>query len=586
MLYSKLVSFDFFDTLCGRRCSDPEDIFKLVGKSIGIDGFAEARIDAQEKAFTLMHSKKKKTIHIRDIYECLSIEEANIDKIMKTEVMHELDQSIVNQDICRIYKECIECNNTLVAITSDMYLDSSFFVQCLEKHEIPLPDIILISCEQNAKKRDDGSLFDLLLKKAADHGISDVIHIGDNVSSDIQNALKRNIRAILYSSSSSSALDICSTLRPQHRSIMTYTRMPEVRYPHFISADVIHSLAIVTRQLVEFCLTKSKELAVQSIMFAARDGYILSELWKRLGYDKKHGIDGFYFPCSRAVAIKCGSAERNYRDFSEQFTSGIKGLLTSDLFDRMGLECVPVSCLEELGLQRRLYAKSEIFAENVCHIFKSQILSQIATEKNALSQYLEGIGVLRHSASKLLLFDIGWTGTSQLFLSKYFAELGVEAEGVYLALDEGSSRVEERRKSMRMHSACLSLGLPSVISKAVFTSRLLFEYFFSAAHPTILGFKRYNREHMALDLLYDDRSSRSFKKSGVHSGAHKLKLLSAIVDMAKCIDPAQASVNFSGSLVHLISCAQSDFLNSLPGSQGFDGWTYTISGKDSLAENQ
>ena len=583
MQYKKVVSFDFFDTLCGRRCGNPEDIFELVGETVGICGFREARINAQTQAFVSMNSKQKSTIHIREIYECLSVEHRSIDEMVEIEIMHELEQSVANQEICKIYRECTSCAQILVAITSDMYLDSTFFVACLEKHGLPLPDIMLISCEHDAKKRDDGSLFRILLQRAAEYGVEEVVHIGDNPVSDIENALLQNIVAILYSGSTPYEIDLKPALDKRAKSVAPCaSNLKEWDTPR-IGADVIYSLAVVARQLLEFSRDTAIKMTTNTILFAARDGYILSELWKRLKYDGMHGIRGVYFPCSRAVAIKCGTDAGNYDDFSEQFSSGIEGLLTSDLFDRMGLECVPTSCLSELGFQRRLCSNSKIFADNICNVYKNRILSQIASEKNALAEYLGSIKILEPTDNRVLLFDIGWTGTSQLFLSRFFAALGIESEGVYLALNEGSRRVKERKKAMTMHSACRSLGHADSVSKAVFSSRLLFEYFFSAPHPTILGFKQYNRESKALNLLYDERNRNGSMGDEINSNVRKEKLLTAVIDMAACIDPAQAALNFSNSLIHLISCAQPRLLDSLPDSRGFDGWTYTKSNTKMLS---
>jgi predicted HAD superfamily hydrolase len=328
MKYTKAVSFDFFGTLCGRRCTNCEDIYELVGETLGISGFREARINAQAKAFISMHSKKKRTINIREIYECLVIEGRSIDEMVGIEEMHELEQSVANQYVCEIYRECVNRTDTLVAITSDMYLGSAFFVACLEKHGMPLPDIMLISCEKDAKKRDDGSLFRLLLKKFAQYGVADVAHIGDDPISDIKNALAHNIAAILYLGPSSIQIDLKSAIYKSTQYIAPNPSNSKARDIPLIGSDIIYSLAVVARQLLEFSLNTSRKATTKSIFFAARDGFILSELWKSLNYDSVHGIRGIYFPCSRAVSIKCGTDPGNFEDFSEQFSSGIEGLLT------------------------------------------------------------------------------------------------------------------------------------------------------------------------------------------------------------------------------------------------------------------
>lgn len=586
MTPTKIVSFDFFDTLCGRRCPTPENVFDIIGEYLCIPSFRERRIRAQQAAFDCMHLEGKKTITIHDIYAKLNIDGYTAEELVEIEVQHELEVSRPITKVTELYKQCVLDSDILVYITSDMYLGSSFYLSCLALHSLPPPDLFLISCERDEKKRDDGGLFNLLLQRAADLGIIDLFHIGDNPISDIANALNKNIRAILWSNSCDLSQAIENILWPKPKQV--YTVSEGIGNRSIAPSSIIESLAIVAR----YCLDYSVELSIGNgsapILFAARDGFVLHKLWNRLGYGDHYGLIGLYLPCSRAVAIKCGTSDSNYPEFALQFSSGIDGLQTSDLFQRLGLDCVPMAQLEKLGLQRRLAQHDSIFALNIAYLFKDSILGSIARQKSLLVQYLAGNNVIGAETRTVLLFDIGWTGTSHFFLHRLFSLFSLSLNGIYFSLNEASASVVSRRKIMPMHSVVKRTGHCDTICSAIYSSRLLFEYFFSAPHPTVLGYKQYDKNSRQLSLFYDERSGTESIPVALLPGNRQYerkRVFDDIVDFAARIDSEHAAEGFSHAILSLISVAQSGFLSELPYAENFDGWSFTPGSTKSLLES-
>ena len=400
MTYNRLVSFDFFDTLVTRDCNNPEDIFDLIGKHVSDTDFKSKRISAQVLAF---NSSLKNTIHLDDIYDHLDHPTYAKDQLCQIELQFELDSSLPISSIVQLYKRCIVDDKTLVAITSDMYLDSTFFLKCLHKHDIPAPDILLISCEVDEKKRDDAGIYNILLEKAEKSQISDVIHIGDNSVSDVENALKKNVRGLFFENKFYNGY-LDKILFPSQDSI-DFLDHSVLKSNSAFSNDIIDSLSVVARYCVDTIFAKSQLNDISHILFAARDGYILHALWDKLQFTEKHGCAAHYFPSSRSASIKCGISPESYEEFTDQFSSGIHGLLTSDLFTRLGLDCVSSDCLEYYGLQKKLTKHDVFFAKNISLIFKDNILSACAHQKNILTQYLSKLGCFKPESNNILLFE-------------------------------------------------------------------------------------------------------------------------------------------------------------------------------------
>ena len=191
-----IISFDIFDTLLVRNTFDPQDIFnflsvfynKLCGGSNFVD-FSILRKEGELRARERMRSEHPsfEDITIDEIYdsisECFSIDRNILTKIREKEIELEYQLCHPRKFAKELYELALFLGKKVVCI-SDMYLDESTISKLLIKNGYTQIYKIYVSSACRLTKA-SGNLYKYVLK---DLGISHkrILHIGDNVYSDIQ----------------------------------------------------------------------------------------------------------------------------------------------------------------------------------------------------------------------------------------------------------------------------------------------------------------------------------------------------------------------------------------------------------------
>lgn len=173
-----VVSFDIFDTLVVRSVNEPKDIFRLMEKETGIEGFYEKRIEAERKARS---KKQSKEVTLEEIYACFNgVSENEINEFCERELDTELGACKGNERLIRFYNECVKKKK--VILVSDMYLTSEMMRKILDRCGITGYDGLFISGEIGASKR-SGELYRYVLNRL---GVKKnrVTHIGNDILSD------------------------------------------------------------------------------------------------------------------------------------------------------------------------------------------------------------------------------------------------------------------------------------------------------------------------------------------------------------------------------------------------------------------
>jgi HAD superfamily hydrolase (TIGR01549 family) len=201
----EFVSFDIFDTLVRRDCNKPSDIFNRIAehailKNVPIncdpDSFRNSRIYFEKKARL---NSSAQDVTLEEIYAHSpypkKIQQALIEIEKNTEILSLFPDPVAKKLITEISKY-----KKIIAI-SDMYLDSNFISNLLSKH---FPEVnfsrIFISSETKLTKA-SGDMYSHVLKKL-EISAHNILHIGDNVKSDFNNAIDKGIKAFHYNSPS------------------------------------------------------------------------------------------------------------------------------------------------------------------------------------------------------------------------------------------------------------------------------------------------------------------------------------------------------------------------------------------------
>ena len=194
----KVVSFDIFDTLLCRPTIDPTDIFGYVAMQVdrkyGID-FASIRASIEPRL-------NNPYTTFEDIYvefgRISKLSKSDVDEIKALELQTERQLLFPRKEIRAVYEHAVKEGKRIIA-TSDMYIDGKTLLEILHQNGYVAIDRVYVSCDERARKDQDGQLFDHVL---AEEGItcSELLHVGDNEKSDYAYPVQKGISAFWYPS--------------------------------------------------------------------------------------------------------------------------------------------------------------------------------------------------------------------------------------------------------------------------------------------------------------------------------------------------------------------------------------------------
>lgn len=300
----KYVSFDIFDTLIVRPFVNPVDVFHYIEKSnYGLKGFCKERVNAEKRARI---ASEREDVTLDEIYEQIV---PKFKMLKENEKQTELKLCKANPRIKALYRYAVRSSKEIIAV-SDMYLDSDFLLELLHKNGFTEIKKVYVSSE-TFKTKATGAMYDYVIKDLKCKP-EDIIHVGDNVVSDIENAKNNSLNAFKVDTVFDSFVNAQGNLKYRLYWNEKYNFAGSIhlsllanRFNHFnprgnYYTEIGYSLG---GPLVLSYLTRIEEEAklnnINHLMFAARDGYILQKI-----YDKYFGdISTSYAYLTRAVVL-------------------------------------------------------------------------------------------------------------------------------------------------------------------------------------------------------------------------------------------------------------------------------------------
>ena len=323
-----VVSFDVFDTLLLRPFSTPADLFYLTGIELHYPDFPALRILAEEQA----RKRKKENsgtgeVTLKEIWECLEPLTGISPKTgMSVETAMEERYCLGNPYFLPVLKFLKEKNKGILAV-SDMYLDSSFIKNLLEKFYGPVFYKVFVSGEEGCSKA-EGDLYKkvhaasiefLTEKEEFPRKPCLIAHIGDNPHSDILMAEKNKIDSFLYPNPQETGnawrvFDISRITGGIYRGLVNLRFHTGARkYSVFYELGYIYG-GLAALGFCQFIRRKTAEWEIGPICFLARDGDILKQVYDLL----YPGSRTCYLLWSRNVSARL-AAERFPFDFFQRF---------------------------------------------------------------------------------------------------------------------------------------------------------------------------------------------------------------------------------------------------------------------------
>lgn len=473
-----LISLDVFDTLLFRKVNEPETIFELIGKHFGIYGFRKLRMDGQNEASRRVYQKYQYPhANIDEIYEVLS-ENTDIsvdwDEVKAFELQIEEDALVANQEMLDIFLYAKSHGKRVIAI-SDMYLFAETLQHILEKKGYAGFDFIYCSADEHKAKYNHELYEEIARREKVPY--DSILHIGDNMSVDIEIPEEFGINTYLYEAEAdmgkvkntwTSDVDrgLYKTLYQGKRDFW-YNLGVEVGGPLYMA--LYHWLA----PKVKMCEGK--------FYFLSGNGYNLYQIFKNLGYENIE-----YLYVSKRSLVLTGITEIDESDLV-LLPSDMKGQTVGEIFDYL---CIPrenIAHLEEAGFQsfEDIVRSDEQIADfkKLYLLNRDVFLTRCEQERRDAVTYFSKAGFLEGNNC---VFDCGWDGTFQYMIEKLKRAIGCQTNTMFYYF--GIRNTENSRKQLygaHYDTFLFDFYKNYALQRDVNESTALYELFFSAPYESV-----------------------------------------------------------------------------------------------------
>lgn len=316
---SDVISFDIFDTLLIRPYVKPTDLFYHIEQNYNCAGYAETRIMAEQKARKTLINKSCEDITLDEIYENIS---KDFEHLKKVELEYEYKLLNRHTYIYNAYKYALWLGKKIV-ITSDMYLPDYFLKDVLNKNGYKNFEKLYLSSSLKKSKR-TGTLYDEIIK---DYPNKKILHIGDNINSDIKEAQKKGLDTYYVEKI------ISKYIQKNHKAKILLEKLPNnvgasimlmlfarknSDYKNFWEKIGYEYGGPVSYGYTNWIKKSLIERNIKNIAFIARDGYTLQKVFN---LQKPKDINSYYIYAPRILKSELESSKNKRREYHEYLSS-------------------------------------------------------------------------------------------------------------------------------------------------------------------------------------------------------------------------------------------------------------------------
>ena len=464
------VFVDFFDTIV-HRTVHPNQVFRIwakliireFGLTLKVDELYFIRQDASQ-----LLARKYESLNflvdynelITEVYNRLTAtsELKNISKTdFKTyfelaDLRAEINVQYLNKKAIDLFKD-LKAQEYKIYVVSDFYTSSKIIVNLLDHHQIrDLLDGVFVSADY-AKSKHSGDFYPFLLKELGLKA-KNVVMVGDNYRSDIENAKKHGL-STLYIPNKSDSKTKKKFLLGSDRS--DYHKVIKKLYQecHATSAPANSDFILYYAVYIERLYQHLKKRGIFNILFLSREGLFLKKLFDHyqmhIALRSEDIIKTHYFKTSRQASMLVAFEEvdnekytflrRKYPNLSpvnflRNFTFSED--LIAQIIDDLNLHDIANKVIFDF-LDSEVYQKIKSNDR-----FRNAYDKTRFNQKMAFKKYLDSFGI-DFEEEGMHLADIGWGGSMQENLYDYF-DGRVEVHGHYLGLTEIYSIDKEKAR--------------------------------------------------------------------------------------------------------------------------------------------
>lgn len=415
-----VISFDIFDTLIFRPFSEPTDLFYFVGNDLDFMDFKNVRCYAEYLARMDCQKKYGHTeVSFLEIWEKVSeMTGLTAKKGMQLESDYEKQFCYANPFMKHIFETMKKMGKDII-ITSDMYLPKEVLEDILKQSGYEGYKKIYVS-NTYRKSKAKGDLYELIKQEMGRE--QKILHVGDNLFSDVKKAKEHGIDAMHYPninqySHQYRAYDMSAMIGSAYRGLVnnqlysglqTFSKSYEFGY-------VYGGLFVVG--YCYFIHKYYEEHQLDKVLFLSRDGDVLKKAYQELF--PKDNIEYVYW--SRKCATQL-MAEKNKYDYFRRFLyhKANAGWKISDILTSMELEELCERLPETLSREEILTDES---VENLKQWLNKQwdfISKKYEIRQNAAKTYYSRV---LKDCKKVCAVDIGWAGSGAISLNTLVNEV-------------------------------------------------------------------------------------------------------------------------------------------------------------------
>ena len=474
-----VVSFDIYDTLILRPFWNPEDLFYILQniitkefKSSDYADFRTTRIDAEHLARV---SAINNEASLDDFYQALKCLTCYDDKtlawIKERELELEYTLSYQRKSGKELY-DFARWAQKSITFTSDMYLPKSFILSILKKNGYPYHDLFLLSVDEKQSKNNMG-LYQILIGKFK---AKTIIHIGDNYTTDYQHACKAGIDSYHFPKAKDILLSVSPMSKFFNGLYKSNIGLYNAQYAFNTETGLRMLWAVVANKLFdnpfgsydmksmfngnaywmgvsvgginvwaiinEFLKVESK---YDSIVFAARDGFLVKECIKKYTESNKYKY--------------CRMSRKSLYPLSVSRAEGlqvrniglVKNMTPKDVFKLIHKVLV---CNEEeyIGYcTSKGKGVDETFKDNIefCVFGSGLVRTYFSEEKYRAYQSMVKSYLDDSFFGKTLFVDMGYSGRVESILTSVF---GYQIDSLYIHGKEDAIHTRTMAKHLNIRS--------------------------------------------------------------------------------------------------------------------------------------
>lgn len=637
----RVLSLDVFDTALLRTVRRPVDVFHMLApairRQIGADAglpIANLRANAERSARARRFAEAgHEEITLLDIYDDFC-DQAGVDPAVHRDPLAKIEADI---EATLLYPNpavlaaaaTAERAGTRVIFVSDMYLPRGFIVDQLRRVGYAVDKgALFLSAELGASKH-VGGLFDVVLRELGCEP-HDILHVGDNLHSDVVRAGERGLRTVHWNAAgpgavadplpfvdqppengASAAFEEDDLLSSVCTGLVRRARTPTT--PALPTASANGHSGVGNREwwerlgyeiggplyftFLHWLLKNARREKLDRLFFLARDGHYLRGACEVLAERAGFAIESVEMAASRRLLNLPQVTALDHSSMPFLLTPN-PNLRVRHFLTRIGIDPEPLAeKIHRAGfasLDDIITTPGGVFRSEKDHhamhqlivSLKDTILASAAAERERMQKYFGQIGFNSDDAHSCAVVDLGWQASSARALQKWLnlqaAASGKQPEPLrafYFGTWHFAQTAIEA--GCRLSSFFFHLDKPPERRALVSESVELIELFFGAPHPTIVGLREET----------DGRMEPVFGSAehGDEHSAHIARMRERAVDFvrdAAALAPPGEILEWTGSGIGYLEAALGRFLRrptldearvlgALPARDSFGGDTPT-----------